>query len=347
MHGRENDYPVGPIVEKPLFCIGVSIIVTAASFLGCLGSDQESDCDTIMLYGFSVKGEVLDEKIIPDFITHWKNSSGKNIQFKTMYAGSGKITNQVINGAPAEIMILSTEWDAIQLRKNGLIVTEWKSFPYNGTVSVSPWIIMTRSGNPRNIADFINLTDDGLELIHADPLTSGGACWSIFSIYGSELRKTEAGEGVQNKTAARELLMGIKKNVISWQSSARKALSQFTLGYGDAFITYENDALLSLSQGEDCELIYPESTIFSEHKVVIVDKNVKEGEKEVIEAFIDFLYTRQAQLHLVEYGFRSVDDDINNEHEEFSEIQLPFKVDFLGGWETARPEIIEGIFNEL
>lgn len=322
----------------PLFLI--ASLVTA----GCLNTrNSEDDDKTIILYGFSVMGEVFDGKIIPAFKEYWNEKTGEDVKFVTSYAGSGKITSQVLNGAAAEVMILSTEWDAIELKRGGMITTDWLSFPYNGTINTSPWIIMTRSGNPEEISDFNDLTGN-VELIHADPLTSGGARWSIFSVYGSELRRTSESNGVPDENSAVDLLQGVVDNVISWQSSARGALSQFTLGYGDALITYENDALLCQEKGEKVEIVYPSSTILSEHKVVAVDANIGEEERELIQAFVEFLFTEKIQSYFVEYHFRSVMEDLNS---GYLPIEDPFYVEYLGGWEPAMEEIIEGIYKEM
>ena len=326
----------------------ILIIIISIIALGYLWSGEKgNDENTIVLYGFSVKGEVFDQKIIPAYQDHWKELTGNDLEFKTTYAGSGKITQQVIFGAPAEIMVLSTEWDALQLKKEGLITTDWRDFPYNGTLTKSPWIILTRNGNPKGIKDFSDLASSDIELIHADPLTSGGACWSIFAIYGSVLLTTELTEGKANTTAAKQLLKDIIENVISWQSSARKALSHFALGYGDALITYENEGLLAESQGKDFEIIYPKCTIFSEHKIVKIDGNILDKENEMIDEFIEFLYEPKIQRYFADYHFRSVNDEINEDFDEFKEILSPFSVDYLGGWETAHKELIDGVFKEI
>jgi len=323
------------------------IVISILTFGYLWPSSKWKDENTILLYGFSVKGEVFDQKIIPAFHDYWEDQTGRDLKFQTTYAGSGKITQQVIFGAPAEVMVLSTEWDALQLKKEGLITTDWRDFPYNGTLTKTPWVILTRNGNPKGIKDFSDLASGDIELIHADPLTSGGACWSIFAIYGSVLLRTELTEGKANTTAAKKLLNEIIENVISWQSSARKALSHFALGYGDALITYENEGLLANAQGEDFEIVYPKCTIFSEHKIVKIDKNIFEKENEVIDKFIEFLYEPEIQKHFAEYHFRSVYDEINKDFEEFKEILSPFKVDYLGGWEKAHKELIDGVFKEI
>jgi sulfate/thiosulfate-binding protein len=322
-----------------------TIILATAALPGCLsGGEGGTDEDTINLYGFSVKGEVMDGRIIPMFKALWKNQTGKEVHFKTVYAGSGTVTNQVIAGAEGEVMLLSTEWDALQLQRKGLVTTDWSTFPHNGTVTRSPWVIMTRPGNPKGLYDFPDLARGGIELVHPDPLTSGGAMWSIFAIWGSELEKTTVSEGAPNATRAEEVLGGIVDNVITWQASARNALSQFDLGYGDALIDYECEALFMRKEGRAYGISYPDSTIFSEHKVVIVDRNVGAGERPLVQAFVDFLYTPEAQGAFADHGFRSVDDAINAEHPEFRPVPMAFTIDYLGGWTAAKASIIDGVY---
>jgi len=318
------------------------MLLTAGSFAGCLNlSGDENDHGTIVLYGFSVKGEVMDEAIIPAFQDQWEENTGEKVKFITTYAGSGKVTNQVLAGAEAEVMILSTEWDALQLRKGGAVTTDWNTFPYNGTVSTSPWVILVREGNPKGIHDFSDLARNGIEIVHADPLTSGGACWSIFAIYGSELRRSAGLTNEETEAKAEDLVGDIVDNVISWQSSARNALSQFTLGYGDALITYENEALLCLEKEKGYEIVYPSSTIYSEHKVVIVDRNVDEDERGMMEDFVDHLFTDGSQKDFVDHYFRSANPSVDDPYPAITD---PFLVEYLGGWEKAHEDIIEGVY---
>jgi len=329
------------------FVVVLLVLVAVFSMAYLIPSKDDDDKDTITLYGFSVKGEVCNDEIFPAFREYWKTETGKNMDFKSHYAGSGTITKQVLTGVPAEVMILSTEWDALQLKENGFVDTDWNGYPYNGTVSKSPWVILVRDGNPKNITDFPDLGRGGVEIVHADPLTSGGACWSIFAVYGSALKRSELNEGIKDHEYAGSYLKEILDNVICWQSSARKALTYFIGGFGDAIITYENEALFALEQGEAVEIVYPQSTIFSEHKAVIVDENINFDEKELIEEFVNFLFTDEVQESFVEHGFRSVNDDINNLHPEFPVISAPFTVSYLGGWVKAHEELIEGVYKDI
>ena len=344
---KDNDEDDKPSNAKKFVAIGI-VIVLLVAFIGVAvywPKPAASDVK-VTIYGYSVVGEVMDQKILPAFKAYWKDKTGENVSFQTSWAGSGAVTKQVIAGAPVQAMILSTEGDAMTLQSNHFITTDWNTFPHNGTVALTPFIIMTRHGNPKNITDFDDLATKNIKMVHPDPLTSGGACWSIFAMYGSELRRTNATEGSPNTTAATALVTKVVKNIISYQSSARSSLASFELGYGDALITYESDAILENQKTSNFTLVYPKSTIMSENKIVMIDKNVDAKQAKVVKALIDFIYTTQMQQFLIQYGFRSVDPSLNVGHSEFGTIQDPFYVTYLGGWQKAHSDLIDGVFTK-
>ena len=208
-------------------------------------------------------------------------------------------------------------------------------------------MILTRQGNPKGIRDFSDLSKPGLKLIHPDPVSSGGAQWSILSIYGSELKKSEVESGAADTNRALLTLQAIWNNVISTPGSAREARTQFETGYGDALITYELEGLLMKQMGQPIEIVVPKATIFSEHPVTIVDRNVTADERPVIEAFRNYLWSDEAQQIFIKYHFRSVtNESFNDANKEFARIEQPFTIQMFGGWSRAYPEIIEGVFNK-
>jgi ABC-type sulfate transport system substrate-binding protein len=205
-----------------------------------------------------------------------------------------------------------------------------------------------RKGNPKGISDFPDLAKAGVKVIHPDPVSSGGAQWSLLAIYGSELKKSEKQSGGQSDQArALQTLRAIWANVKSTPGSAREARTQFELGFGDALITYELEGLLMKQAGAPIEIIVPEATIFSEHPAVVVDRNVTVAERPVVDAFMQYLWSEEAQRAFVKAHFRSVANDaLNDENQEFARIKLPFDVEYFGGWDKAYPNIIEGVFRQ-
>jgi len=297
---------------------------------------------TIIVHGFSIEEEAFTEGIFPAFQALWLEQKGQEVVFESLFTGSEEITEEIVGGAQADVAILSNEQHATWLHINDLVETDWRTFPNAGIISRSPIIIAVRPGNPLEIADWADLTRPGVRLVHCDPRTSGGAQWALLAEYGSALLD----EGSSNE-AAQEQLQGIWANVITTAPACREALKKFLFGEGDALITYEQNALLAQSRGATLEIVIPRSTIMSEHVAVIVDKNVKPWEREVVEAFVNFLWSDRAQKIFTRYYFRAVTDEALNEAvAKFHQIEQPFTVLDLGGWGRAYPEIITGIWKE-
>jgi sulfate transport system substrate-binding protein len=184
-------------------------------------------------------------------------------------------------------------------------------------------------------------------LIHPDPVSSGGAQWSILAIYGSELQKSQKQSGEPDKNRALQTLRAIWKNVISTPGSAREARTTFELGNGDALITYELEGLLMKEAKAPIEIVTPQATIFSEHPAVVIDKNVTGAKRAVIDAFMAYLWSDEAQQAFVKYHFySSTNDSFNEANTAFGHIEMPFTIEYFGGWDKAYPEVIEQIFRD-
>jgi sulfate transport system substrate-binding protein len=302
---------------------------------------------TITLYGFSVMKESLEKAIFPGFAAKWKQQHGQVVQFQSSFAGSETVTNQILRGAPADIAILSIERDVQRLQKDGFVTADWHSLPAHGIVNKTPFVIIVRQGNPKGIKDFSDLAKPGVRLIHPDPISSGGAQWSILAIYGSELKKSEKESSEKDTARALQTLRAIWKNVISTPGSAREARTTFELGNGDALITYELEGLLMKEANSPIEVVTPQSTIFSEHPAVVIDRNVTAAERPVIDAFMQYLWSDEAQQAFVKFHFySSTNEAFNQANTAFGHIEMPFGIDYFGGWDKAYPEVIEGVFRD-
>lgn len=303
----------------------------------------------IVVYGFSVMKESLEKAIFPAFAAKWKQEHGEDVHFTSSFAGSETVVNQILQGVGAHVAILSIERDVDRLQQAGMVRPDWRNLPNQGIINRTPFVILVRKGNPKAIHDFADLAKPGVKVIHPDPTSSGGAQWSILAIYGSEIIKARQ-RAVENsedaaRTRATELLKAVWKNVIATPGSAREARTQFETGYADALVTYELDALQMKKAGAAVEIVVPEATIFSEHPAVIVDRNVREQDRPLVEAFVSYLWSDEAQRAFVQYHFRSITtESLNENNPDFAKIKLPFTVADMGGWQKAYPEIIENIW---
>ncbi len=305
---------------------------------------QPSQPRTVVFYGFSILNEVMTQAIFPAFQETWQAQTGEYVEFISAFAGSGTITNQMVMGVPADLALLSLELDAQRLSEAGVTPPRsWRSLPHQGVVNRTPFIILVRPGNPKQVGDFADLARPHIGVVHPDPLTSGGANWAIIAEYGAAVR--HAPESSDRSQAGHAMLLGIWRNVVAQASSARAARTQFENGFGDALITYEQEALWDQARGRlQAELVYPSSTILSEHTLVVIERNVEPEERDLIEAFVAFLWSEPAQRLFVRYGFRSVDEGLNLANPAFGSIPDPFLIGDFGGWTRAKQEIVDGVW---
>ncbi len=326
----------------------LTIFTVILSMTGCLPSaSNEKGGKTITVYGFSIMKEPLEKDVYPAFAAKWKREHGEDINFVSSFAGSETVTNQILQGTPADVAILSIERDIDRLVAGKVVTHDWQQSPNKGIVNKTPFVILVRKGNPKNIRDFSDLAKTGVKVIHPDPVSSGGAQWSILAIYGSELKKSETETGKQDTNRALQTLKSIWKNVISTPGSAREARTQFETGFGDALITYELEGLTMKQAGAPIEMIIPKSTIFSEHPATVIDRNLSADKRLVVEAFLKYLWSDEAQQAFVKNHFRSISNEsFNDANAEFAKIEMPFTVEYLGGWKQAFPEIIEKVFRD-
>lgn len=339
-------YPKG----KP-FLILAFVLVLLLGLSSCLPKSpmESGGAVNITLYGFSIMKESLEKAIFPGFSSKWKSEHGVDVRFTASFAGSETITNQILQGVKAQIGIFSIERDPQRLKEQGFVTHDWRALPQKGIINKTPFVILVRKGNPKGIHDYADLAKPGIKLIHPDPISSGGAQWSILAMYGSELVKSEKQSTEPDRARALQTLQAIWHNVFSTPASAREARTTFELGNGDALITYELDALLMKQANAkvDADIVIPESTIFSEHPVVVIDRNVSAGDRAVIDAFVNYLFTEEAQRAFVKFHFRSsTNDALSQENKDLATIKSPFTVEYFGGWQRAYPEIIESIFRD-
>ena len=79
-----------------------------------------------------------------------------------------------------------------------------------------------------------------------------------------------------------------------------------------------------------------------------LDKNIGETEEEVTRAFVDFLWSREAQEAFARYNFRVWDLEIMEGYaDRYKRVELPFTVDYLGGWEEATSTIIDQTWRQI
>lgn len=333
---------------KSILRISILIMLASLILVGCSGSAQSGESNQVKLTlgAYTTPREAYQE-IIPLFQEYWKEKTGQEVVFEESYLGSGAQSRAIVEGFEADIAALSLEADITRIEEAGLITNDWRSKPYQGMISTSIVSFAVRKGNPHGIQDWADLAKPGLNVLTPNPKTSGGAMWNILALYGAAKRGYV--EGVEpTDEAAQEFLVAVLSNVSVMDKGARESITNFEKGVGDAIITYENEVLVGQQSGQDYELIIPRSTLLIQNPVALVDTYVdKHGTREVAEAFVDFLFTKEAQEIFARHGLRSPDPEVAEATaSQYPPVEDLFTIDYFGGWTQATPEYFgeNGIF---
>ena len=326
-------------------------------------SAQAPEPVKLTLAGYAVPREAYAE-IITLFQAYWLEETGQEVTFEESYIASGAQSRAVEGGFEADIVALSQEAHVTRLEKAGLITHAWQDNPTRGFDKGSLVILVVREGNPKNILDWADLATEGVEVVTPDPVTSGGAQWNVMGAYGAAFRGNVAGYEA-GADGARQFLADLFTNVVVLDADGRESFLSFERGIGDVAITYENEyyAGVAVSGEEAYDIIYPSSTLVIENPIALVDTYVdKHGTREVAEAFIEFVYTPEAQAVFYAKGFRApilvADEEAALAAAEAGATPEPvdestldpkypipadlFTIREFGGW----PEVVPAIFGE-
>ncbi len=303
---------------------------------GCGSAGADSKRVTLILGAYTTPREAYSKAILPEFQKYWRQKTGQEVEFQESYQGSGAQSRAIISGFEADVAALSLEGDIARIAQAGLIQHDWKAKQFGGIVSTSVVVIAVRPGNPVGIRDWADLTKPGLKLLTPDPKTSGGAQWNIAAIYGAALRG-QTGLPKDDSEEAKGFLRRVLANVSIMDKGARESITNFEKGVGDAAITYENEVLVGRQAGRKYDYIIPRSTILIENPVALVDTYVdKHGVRPVAEAFVNFLWTKEAQRVFAKYGLRPVEPDAATEvAARYPMVADLWKIEFLGGWQQV------------
>ena len=284
------------------------------------------------------------------FANHWKKQTGETLNIKASHGGSGKQARAVIDGLQADVVTLALAYDVDAIAQKGLIAPDWiKRLPNNSAPYTSTIVFLVRKGNPKNIKDWNDLAEPGIEVVTPNPKTSGGARWNFLAAWGYALKQPGG-----NDQRARELVTNIYKNVKVLDSGARGSLTTFTeRAIGDVLISWENEAYLSIKElGPDkFDIVTPSLSILAEPSVAVVDKVVdKRGTRKVAQAYLEYLYTPIGQEIAARHYYRPRNKEIAAKYSSnFAKVKL-FTIDqVFGGWDKAQKTYFGdgGVFDQI
>ena len=285
------------------------------------------------------------------FAAHWKEATGKDVELRQSHGGSGRQARSVIDGLAADVVTLAMSVDIDAIAQNSdLIPADWQSrLPEDSAPYTSTIVLLVRAGNPKGIEDWGDLVREDVAVITPNPKTSGGARWNYLAAWA-----WAENEFAGDEEKVRQFVSDLYKNVPVLDTAARGALTTFAQrGIGDVLLAWENEAYLAFEElgADKFEIVYPSISMLAQPTVAVVDGNVdRHGTRELAEAYLEFLYTPEAQTLAAKHRYRPALAELVDpvELERFPALEL-VNISHFGGWEVAQPEHFGdgGVFDQL
>jgi len=351
------------------------MIISVAAALVTLGAVAATQAEEVKLLNVSYDPtRELYSEINRLFAEQYKAKTGTAVTIEQSHGGSSAQARSVIDGLKADIVTLGLGWDIIAIERAGLINSGWQAkLPFNASPYTSTVAFLVRKGNPKKIKGWSDLIRPDVQVIAPNPKTSGGARWVFLAAWGSATgAKThdfstasgikaaeEAGKAakdfpVLSDAKGEAYVTALYKNVPVLDSGARGSTVTFAQKQiGDVLVNWENELWLAKEEfgKDDFEIVYPSVSVLGEPPVAVVDQVVdKRGTRAVSEAYLRFLYTKEAQDVIAQLHYRPRDtDSLKRYGADLPKIPL-FTVDeTFGGWIKAQQTFFAdgGVFDRI
>jgi sulfate/thiosulfate transport system substrate-binding protein len=310
--------------------VGVLALGLAGGVAACGDSSDSAsgDSGSIDLIGYSTPQVVYEDTLEPDF---QGTDDGEGVDFANSFAASGDQSRAVEAGQPADIVHFSVEPDMQRVVDSGAVADDWDKNEYNGIVEDSVVVFVVRSGNPENIQDWDDIVQEGIEVVTPNPFQSGSAKWNLLAAYGAKINQGAS------EQEAEDFLAQLLANAPTQPASARDATAAFTSGKGDVLLSYENEAIAAQEAGEDVEYVIPDDTILIETPIAVTEDAGPEAQ-----AFVDYLYTDEAQQAWADAGYRPVVESVlEDNRDKFPDPPGLFTSADLGGWPKLNADFFD------
>jgi sulfate/thiosulfate transport system substrate-binding protein len=237
------------------------------------------------------------------FVPYYKKSAGKDVKIDQSHAGSSAQARAVADGLDADVVTMNTTTDIEFLSEKGVVAKDWaKRFPDNAAPTTSTMLFLVRNGNPKGIKDWDDLVKPGVQVIVVNPKTGGNGRYAYLAAWGY-VKKT-GGTDAQ----AQEFLAKLYKNVPVLARGGRDATSAFLQrNTGDVLVTFESEVESVNKEfgANKVDVVYPSVSIVAENPVAVVERTVaKKGSADLAKAYLNFLYTEEAQEIAAKHSIR-------------------------------------------
>lgn len=288
----------------------------------------------------------------PGFEKQWneKNPNDK-LTIKQSHAGSSKQALAILQGLRADVVTYNQVTDVQILADRGkLIPADWQArLPNNSSPYYSTMAFLVRKDNPKDIKNWNDLAREDVKLVFPNPKTSGNGRYTYLAAWGA-FQQQNGGDQAKTRQQMKQLL----KNVEVFDTGGRGATTTFIeRNLGDVLISFESEVNNIRQQygSDDYMVIVPPVDILAEFPVTWVDKNVaKNGTEDLAKAYLNYLYSPQAQEIIASFNYRVNDKSIMDANKaRFPQTKLFTLESQFGGWDqvTKNHFATGGSFDQL
>lgn len=270
------------------------------------------------------------------FVANYKKTSGKEVKIDQSHGGSSAQARAVNDGLDADVVTMNTTTDVEFLASTGIVAKDWaKRFAHNAGPTSSTMLFLVRNGNPKGIKDWNDLVKPDVKVIVVNPKTGGNGRMAYLAAWGY-VRKT-GGTDAQ----AAEFVGKLFKNVPVLAKGGRDATTIFLQRHiGDVLITFESE-VVSIDRefgAGKVDAIHPSVSIIAENPVAVVERTVaKKGTGELAKAYLNYLYSDEAQEIAAKHGIRPTNARILAKYAStFKPLQLFAVSDYFGSLTEAQ-----------
>ena len=270
------------------------------------------------------------------FVAHYKKAKGLDIKVDQSHGGSSAQARAVNDGLEADVVTMNTTSDVDFLASNGVVAKDWaKKFPHNASPTSSTMLFLTRNGNPKGIKDWDDLIKPGVQVIVVNPKTGGNGRMAYLAAWGQVRKK--GGTDAEAQAYVKKLYA----NVPVLAKGGRDATNVFLQrNIGDVLITFESEVISvdrEFGAGK-VDAVHPSISILTENPVAVVERTVsKKGNGELAKAYLDYLYSDEAQDIAAKHALRPRNTAILKKYAQlFKPITLFQVSDYFGSLTEAQ-----------
>jgi sulfate transport system substrate-binding protein len=299
------------------------------------GLASMASAQTLLNVSYDVSREFYKD-VNAVFVANYKKTKGVDIKVDQSHGGSSAQARAVNDGLEADVVTMNTTSDVDFLASTGVVAKDWsKKFPHNAAPTTSTMLFLTRNGNPKGIKDWDDLIKPGVQVIVVNPKTGGNGRMAYLAAWGQVRKKggTDAD--------AQAFVKKLYANVPVLAKGGRDATNVFLQrNIGDVLITFESEVISvdrEFGTGK-VDAVHPSISIVAENPVAVVERTTaKKGSGELAKAYLDFLYTDEAQEIAAKHALRPRNPAVLKKYAQvFKPINLFQVSDYFGSLTEAQ-----------